>query len=402
MDPRPPDAAPDEPHSMPEPAATAAPGPGTRPPQVKLDFASGGWVLLLAGVLGVWLLLHLTWPLLTGQARPQPTQATPEQLGFDLSNCSVPRDQIVYGARMDSIPPLTNPPTVQGSAVDGLNLLYRHKYHHKFVVTGDRVVGVTLNGESRAYQLKVLQWHEVVNDTLGGVPIAVTYSPLSDSVVVFDRRVGSKTEVFASSGLLYNSNTLLTDQQQAGASAASLWSQLGRKALSGWAAGQELTPLPCELTHWGDWYVRHPETTLLSTDTGAERDYTQNAYGPYFDRRKLRFPVQPQLPAGSLVEPFARGVAYAAGGAWEAYSYPAIAGTAQPADLPAEAAVALGPDSKPDPARAPEAATVDGRQFIYEPEQAGMEPPTVRLAAPDGQPCVYGLWWALYAFGYVQ
>jgi hypothetical protein len=183
---------------------------------------------------------------------------------------------------------------------------------------------------------------------------------------------------------------------------ASLWSQLGARALAGPQAGATLTPLPCELTHWGSWFARHPQTTLLSTDTGSDRDYTQNAYGAYYDRAKLRFPVAPALPSDSAVAPFERGLAIETGTSWHAWDYRTLGASSRLADLPAEAAAAQDPAGKPDPARAPRAVELGGEAFIYEPEQAGMEPATVRLALADERPRVYGLWWALYAFGYAK
>jgi hypothetical protein len=342
-------------------------------------------VLLVGGLLGLWLLLHLTWPLLTGKAQLQPDRATPEELGYDLSTCLIPKDQIVYGAPPGSIPPLVNPKTVKGSEAEALNKEYRRKYHHKFVVTGDRVIGVTINGESRAYQLKLLQWHEVCNDVLGGMPIAVTYSPLCDSVVVFYREINGQSRDFRSTGFLYSSNSLLADfdpKAESDNSRWSLWTQLDGQAVAGsdaWGKVHEgawrgrLTMLPCEVTHWGSWLARHPDTTLLSHDTGINRKYTQNAYGAYYDRMKLRFPVG-DIPAGTESAPlFERCIAWQEDGKWVCRSY-------------AEVKVAAGVETGVAP-------------LVYEPFGAGMEPDSVRLTDPS-VPVVYGLRFALEAFGY--
>jgi hypothetical protein len=160
-------------------------------------------VLILAAMLGIYLLFKLTWPLLSGEQQARRLDQTPAELGFDLSNAHVPPEQIIAAAPPGSIPPLVMPKTVPGEDAATITKEYRRKYHHKFIVSGDRVVGVTMHGESRAYQLKILQWHEVANDVLGGVPIAVTYSPLTDSVAVYDRRVHSfDVYGFSASGLL--------------------------------------------------------------------------------------------------------------------------------------------------------------------------------------------------------
>src|SRR5262245_57329612 len=150
------DSAP--PPADPAPARTTPHGP---PPQLKLEFGGGGWVLLLAGLLGAYLLLKLTWPLLSGEVKPQPLgMPSAAERGFDLAGSSVSAEQIASAAPPDSIPPLVMPQTVPGTEAAALTKEYRRKYHHKFVVGGDRVVGVSINGESRAYPLKLLQWHE--------------------------------------------------------------------------------------------------------------------------------------------------------------------------------------------------------------------------------------------------
>jgi hypothetical protein len=101
--------------------------------------------------------------------------------------------------RKDALQALVDPPTVAGSDIKRINADQRGK----FLVSSDRVIGVSLNGAHRAYPLQVMNCHEIVNDTLGGVPIAVTYNPLCDSVVVFERELDGETLVFGVSGLLY-------------------------------------------------------------------------------------------------------------------------------------------------------------------------------------------------------
>jgi hypothetical protein len=156
----------------------------------------------------------------------------------------------------------------------------------------DIVVGVSLGGESRAYPLRILVWHENVNDTLGGVPVAVSYCPLCRSTLVFDRRVGGSVREFGISGLLWNSNVLLYDRREDGAG-ESLWSQVHMKAVTGPAAceGLELKLLPSELTSWRDWQARHPKTTVMSRQTGHLRKYDVSPYRAYFSNDRLMFPA---------------------------------------------------------------------------------------------------------------
>jgi hypothetical protein len=188
---------------------------------------------------------------------------------------------------------------VPGADVDRLN----REHRGKFLVPHDRVIALEVGGEARAYPLGTMQWHEIVNDTLGGVPIAVTYSPLCDSALVFDRRVGGETLEFGVSGLLYNSNLLMYDRRPEAPGAhpstgESLWSQFPGVALAGPAAktGARLAVLPCAVMHWEDWLAAHPRTTVLARVPGRERLYAREPYSTYFASEELKFPVHPPPP----------------------------------------------------------------------------------------------------------
>ncbi len=208
---------------------------------------------------------------------------------FDLRNTIIPRNEILPGGPpKDGIPALTNP-----AVIGPQEAAYLHP--------ADRVAGVVVGQHSRAYPLKILNYHEIVNDRLGGIPIAVTYCPLCDSVVVFDRRIDGKVLEFGVSGLLYNSNVLMYDR---GGRPESLWSQLAAQGVSGPAARKGLAPLPVELTSWQDWRTRHPDTSVLSDRTGHARNYQVNPYQAYFAQRNLMFPARPtsnRLPVNTAV-----------------------------------------------------------------------------------------------------
>ena len=209
---------------------------------------------------------------------------------FDLRNATIPRNEIRSGGPpKDGIPALTDPQSV--AAEDAA-----------YLRANDRVVGVVVGKEARAYPLKILNYHEVVNDRLDGIPFAVTYCPLCDSVVVFDRRTDSGEREFGVSGLLYNSNVLMYDRR---GRPESLWSQVMAKGVSGPGARKDLDVLPADLTTWQEWLARHPETDVLSDRTGyAGNNYRANPYRDYFAGRNLMFPVKPmnnRLPAKSMV-----------------------------------------------------------------------------------------------------
>ena len=167
----------------------------------------------------------------------------------------------------------------------------------------DQVVGVALGDEAKAFPLKILDYHEAVNDDVGGVPVAVTYCPLCDSSAVYDRRHGDRVREFGISGLLYNSNVLLYDRQHDPIS-ESLWSQMRSQAVAGASVQERLKKLPLEVTTWSDWLKRYPHTTALSTNTGHGRMYDRRAYRTYFASPRLMFPVEPsdeRLPAKTPV-----------------------------------------------------------------------------------------------------
>lgn len=193
---------------------------------------------------------------------------------FNTQRLRVPADEIKSGGPpRDAIPALTDPHTTL--AADAM-----------FLDDDARVVGVTVDGAARAYPFSVLTWHEAINDQLGGHPIAVFYCPLCDSVSVIDRRIGGKTLTFGVSGLLHNSNVLLYDRVDYG-----LWSQVGLKAISGPFSGDSLEHLPWEITTFGAWRERYPDSTVVSHATGHDRDYARNPYESYFEGSELRFPV---------------------------------------------------------------------------------------------------------------
>lgn len=286
---------------------------------------------------------------------PGPWPATPD---FDLTGSTVPRAEILAGGPpRDGIPALTDPRVVKPDAAD-------------HVEPSDRVVGIALGGEARAYPLSILTWHEIVNDTVGGVPVAVTYCPLCDSVAAFDRRTADGVKTFGVSGLLYNSNVLMYDRE---GNPQSLWSQLRGASISGPAPGTALTPVPADLTTWVAWRKRHPATTVLSDETGHIRAYGDNPYRDYFARPDLMFGVRPtsdRLPAKERV----LGV-WLPEGAARAYPLSAFEPATDPVELRDE---------------------IGGRPVTlrYDPESQSLRV----LEAPEGTRWSHAFWFAWYAF----
>lgn len=200
--------------------------------------------------------------------------------GFDLSQSLIPSKEILQGGPpRDGIPSIEQPKFVSAANAN-------------FMRPTDRVIGITINGESRAYPINILNWHEIVNDQIKGVPVSVTYCPLCGTGLVYQATVGGKVLKFGVSGLLYNSDVLLFDRQT-----ETLWSQILSKAISGPMKGQKLTMIPSSQTSWASWLKKQPNTKVLSTDTGFSRDYRRSPYGDYDQNTETYFPVSARSKA---------------------------------------------------------------------------------------------------------
>ena len=144
-------------------------------------------------------------------------------------------------------------------------------------LAGDEaVVALEIAGEQRAYPVQILIWHEIVNDQVAGTPVAVTYCPLCNSALAFERRLGDRLLTFGVSGLLYRSDLVMYDRQT-----ESLWSQIEGRAIAGQLTGRTLNRVPVQTVTWDQWRQAHPDGQVLSRDTGVDRDYGRNPYLGY-------------------------------------------------------------------------------------------------------------------------
>lgn len=341
-----------------------------------LDFRSGGWVILLAILISTILFGSRVVTVLRSQgAKAIGDGKDPSTYGFDLAHCLVAREQIVGGGiSKDGLAALDRPALLSPAQVDSVNEARRGN----ILVSSDRVIGVIAGGQARAYPIRILNWHEVVNDTLAGRPVAVTYHPLCDAVVVFDREIGGSVREFRVSGLLYNSNALYYDRQT-DPRMESLWSQIGMCAVSGPAAEARLRiePLPIAMMPWGEWKARHPETTVIAPREEMADAYKRDPYGVYFGSDALRFPVRPLPPPSIRLARKERMIVVGEHAARRAYPFSFIAERA-------------------------------GNRGAWETEAAGRalrfhvrrEPLSVDVEAGDSgtqPPVVYSFWFAWYA-----
>jgi|APHM01.1.fsa_nt_gi Protein of unknown function (DUF3179). len=193
---------------------------------------------------------------------------------------------LTRGAPKDGIPAIVNPSF--GADWSGFEAETRSRFGSGNTIAprladDDLVVGVARDGEARAYPLKLLNYHEIVNDTFDG-PLLVTYCPLCRSAIVAKRRAGGEPTVFGVSGLLYRNALVMYDE-----ATGSNWSQILAQAITGELTGERLELLPSTLATFGEWRASHPDTTVLrpppESDTlGAGtgvRDYATNPYPGY-------------------------------------------------------------------------------------------------------------------------
>jgi hypothetical protein len=183
------------------------------------------------------------------------------------------------GVKLGGIPALVNPKTLDVAEAD-------------YLPNTDAVFGVSIDGDHRAYPLRILDWHEMANDVVGGKPVALAYCTLCGAGILFDATAGKASYKFGSSGLLFRSNKLMFDD-----STYTLWNQITGEPVLGKLVGKgiKLKILPLVLTSWGEWKRQHPDTKVLDPNTRHKRPYRPGAaYGPYFGSPDTMFPVWQQ------------------------------------------------------------------------------------------------------------
>lgn len=170
------------------------------------------------------------------------------------------------------------------------------------IAGNEPVIGLQINGDARAYPLRILMWHEIVNDTVGGKPITVTFCPLCNAAIVFDRTVNGKVLDFGTTGLLRNSDLVMYDRQS-----QSWWQQFTGTAIVGSMLGTELTVLPVRLESYDNYKKRLPKGKVQVPNNPGLRQYGQN---PYTNYDKMAFPF---LYTGSTpkdIKPMERVIAF--------------------------------------------------------------------------------------------
>lgn len=183
----------------------------------------------------------------------------------DWTRRTIATDEIVSGGPpRDGIPSIDDPQFVDLTEAS------------PWLADNEPVIALEINGDARAYPLQILTWHEIANDVVGGVPVVVTFCPLCNSALTFDRRLGDEILEFGVSGLLRNSDLIMYDR-----TTESLWQQFTGAGIIGALAGEQLAFIPSPLVSFADFRAAYPDGQVLSRETGVSRPYGRNPYEGY-------------------------------------------------------------------------------------------------------------------------
>ncbi|MBI2612313.1 DUF3179 domain-containing protein [Candidatus Kaiserbacteria bacterium] len=188
---------------------------------------------------------------------------------------SVPLDEILGGGpAKDGIPPIDDPQFVSIAEASS------------FLKDSEPGIALERKGVARFYPFQILVWHEIVNDTVGGQRVLVTYCPLCFTGIVFDPLVNGERVEFGTSGKLWNSNLVMYDRKT-----DSLWSQVLGEAIVGEQTGARLAVIPSDIMRYENFKNLYPKGEVLSRKTGATRPYGTDPYGDYYTTPGTFFPL---------------------------------------------------------------------------------------------------------------
>ncbi|UCB47153.1 MAG: DUF3179 domain-containing protein [Spirochaetota bacterium] len=179
------------------------------------------------------------------------------------------------GPPKDGIPSIDNPKFVSVEEAD------------EWIADNELVLAIKYKGFKRVYPFQILVWHEIVNETIAGDPLLITYCPLCGSGIAFERKINGKEVEFGTSGKLYNSNLVMYDRKT-----DTYWTQIDGRAIVGELTGMELKAVSIDTVVWHDWKKVHPDSEVLSNDTGFSRPYGKDPYGSYYEDSFVMFPVE--------------------------------------------------------------------------------------------------------------
>lgn len=203
--------------------------------------------------------------ILTEDDRPGELQAVTSSWQTNWQRHTIDYSELLSGGPpRDGIPSIDNPQFVNLAEAEA------------WLAANEPIIALEINGEARAYPLQIITWHEIVNDTVGQTTVAVTFCPLCNSAITFDRRFNGEVFEFGVSGLLRNSDLVMYDR-----TTETLWQQFTGEAIAGDLAGERLALIPSSLISFADFKAAYPAGQVLSRQTGFNRRYGENPYVGY-------------------------------------------------------------------------------------------------------------------------
>jgi hypothetical protein len=228
----------------------------------------------------------VTPPELLGESPPS---GATDSFNTDFDNHTISYEDILSGGPpKDGIPAIDNPQYVSVEEAD------------KWLQSQEPVILLVVGGEARAYPLQILMWHEIVNDVVAGEPVTVTFCPLCNTAIAFDRKFDGQILDFGTTGRLRFSNLIMYDRQS-----ETWWQQATGEGIAGKYAGQQLTFIPASIISWEDYKTANPGGLVLSRETGFSRSYGRNPYAGYDDINNSPFLYRGEPTPGQLL-PMAR------------------------------------------------------------------------------------------------
>ena len=245
-------------------------------------------------------------PTLTSLPAESPPRGAESEFSTDFSKHTVLYSEILSGGPpKDGIPAIDAPRFQSTREAD------------EWLDDREPVVFVQANGEAKAYPIQILMWHEIVNDTVGGEPLLVSFCPLCNTAIAFKRTFDETVLDFGTTGRLRYSNLIMYDRQT-----ETWWQQATGDAIAGEHTGAQLEFYPAAMISWADFKAQHPDGKVLSRDTGFSRDYGRNPYFGYDDINQTPFLYDGSTP--NQLPPMARVLTVDLNGEAVAYPYDAL------------------------------------------------------------------------------
>ena len=238
-----------------------------------------------------------------------PAQTPVDVPDVDLSRHNVPLDEVFFDtfrASNRAVPLTQASPELILRLRDAIPPIHKPRYQSaaeaRWLTDDDLVLGYAVGAEAWAFPLRILNYHEIVNDTLAGEPILISFCPLCFSGIVYSRSLDGRILTFGNTSALFESDMVMLDYET-----GSYWWQVAGKGIVGTLTDEVLAPLPSTTSTWADWLELHPDTLVLSRDTGFNRPYERNPFADlefFINQGRFAFRCRtPPSTAGCCLEP---------------------------------------------------------------------------------------------------